>query len=64
MVRAAGRGGAGPEGGYRMTRALVSFGGLLAVGLAVVFELDRRVGRLVRIWRNERTRRARRGYVR
>lgn len=47
-----------------MTRALVGFGGLLAVGLAVVFEVDQRVKRMVRIWRAERRRRARRGYVR
>lgn len=47
-----------------MTRALIGFGGLLAVGFAVVFEVDRRVKRMVRIWRNERRHRARRGYVR
>ena len=46
-----------------MTRLAVGFGGLLAVGVVVLLELDRHAARVVRIWRNERRRKARRGYL-
>lgn len=44
--------------------AVVSVFLLVAAPLAAIFELDRHVARLVRIWRAERRRKARRGYVR
>ncbi|MCR4341411.1 MAG: hypothetical protein NUW01_16160 [Gemmatimonadaceae bacterium] len=46
-----------------MRLVLIGSGLIVSVGAAVALELDRRVARLVRIWRAERRRKARAGWL-